>query len=281
MVSFLWIVLCGAIVGMADVIPGVSGGTMAVVLGIYDDMINAIGNFLKNVKKNIKFLIPFAIGAGLAIVLFGKLVTFLLESYPMQVNFFFIGLILGSIPMIAKSSYEGGFKPSKVIFFVIGVAVMITLFVISPSDSTSVLSHIGVSEFILLLVSGFIASIAMIVPGISGSMMLLIFGVYYTIMHGVSEFNFAILIPAGIGILLGLVLGSKLIAICLEKFPQATYCVILGLVVGSIFPLIRNAGFAFNAAGVVSILLLAAGAIIAYLMSVNQVTEKMTHGEEK
>lgn len=266
MTAILWIVLCGAIVGMADVIPGVSGGTMAVVLGIYDKMISSIGNFFKDIKKNLKFLIPFVIGAGLAIIAFSKVITYLLTTFPMQVNFFFIGLILGSIPMIGGTALKKGVDGSKMIAFVAGLAIMIGMFIISPSDSNSIITDINFSTVMLFIVSGFIASVAMIIPGISGSMMFLIFGVYYTLMESISTFNMKVIIPIGVGILLGLVIGSKLIAICIEKFPEVTYCAILGLVVGSLFPLFRNAGFGFNLTGLISILMMIVGAAVAFLL---------------
>lgn len=267
MVQFLWLMLCGAIIGVADVIPGVSGGTMAVVLNIYDELIDAVGNFFKNWKKNVRFLIPFGIGAGLAIIIFGKLIKFLLENYPMQVNFFFLGLILGSIPLISKKSLAGGIKVPGVVALLGGAGVMVAIFLLSPAESAGLITTLTPYYFFLLVVTSFVAAIAMIVPGISGSMMLLIFGVYYSVIGAVSDLNILVLIPVAIGVLAGLLLGAKLIAVCLKKFPQITYCVIFGLIIGSLFPVIRNAGFTFSLTGLISILLMLVGAVTAYLMS--------------
>ena len=108
--KFLVNVLRGAIIGIANIIPGVSGGTMAVVMNIYDQLIGSISKFFRNFKKNLLFLIPILIGAGAGIFLFSLLLGSLLEKYPMPVNFFFLGLILGSIPMLYKRATAEGFK---------------------------------------------------------------------------------------------------------------------------------------------------------------------------
>ncbi|WP_051824022.1 undecaprenyl phosphate translocase family protein [Clostridium sulfidigenes] len=109
----IFVILKGMVIGVSNVIPGVSGGTMAVVLGIYDKLISAVNSFFKDWKKNIFFLGEIAIGAGLGIILFSKLITNLLTNHPEPTNFFFIGLILGSFPMLYKRATKGKVKKNK------------------------------------------------------------------------------------------------------------------------------------------------------------------------
>lgn len=264
--SYIWIVICGMIVGVANIIPGVSGGTMAVVLNIYDKVISSIADFFKDWKKNIKFLLPLLIGAGLGIFLFGKLLGFLLESYPMQVNFFFVGLILGSIPMISKKAMDGGANLSAGIAFAIGVGIMIFMFFVSPAEKSGD-AAMSTGLFVMLVISGFIGAIAMIIPGISGSLMMLILGMYNIVLTAVGNLDVIKLLPVAIGIIAGLLVGAKFIKFCMSRFPQITYCVILGLVVGSILSVVKEAGFEWGAAGIVSLVLMLVGAGLAFWMS--------------
>lgn len=271
--NMIWLLIGGAVFGIANVIPGVSGGTMAVVMGIYDDLIDAVGNFFKDWKKNLKFLLPFLIGAGVAILLFSTLIKMLLENYSTQVNFFFLGLILGSVPMIWSKAFKSKAQITGIIGLLAGLAIMILMTYFSPEESTAAFTTLNVGRFFLLLVSGFIAAITMIIPGVSGSMMLLIIGVYYTVIGAVSELNILLLIPTAIGILLGLLIGTKLIAICMKKFSHVTYCTILGLVIGSVLPVFKESGFitmasdnGFNIIVITAALCLITGAILAFIL---------------
>ena len=276
MLTFLRNMLAGAVIGVADVIPGVSGGTMAVILDIYDELIEALNHFFKNWKKHLLFLAPVLLGAGIGILLFGNLIKHLLSAYPMLVNFFFLGLILGSIPMIARHSLSGGFRPLHLIPFALFAALMIVIAFLPSSGSTQVITALNAGNFFLLLVTSFIAAICMIIPGISGSMMLMIFGVYYSVITAVTDLNIPVLIPVGLGVVLGILFGAKGIGYCLERFPQVTYWSILGLVAGSLLSVFRGAGFTFSLEGLFSILLLAVGAALSFLMSSDSWKDRFT-----
>lgn len=279
-------VFSGAVVGVANVIPGVSGGTMAVVLNVFDQMMETLG--LKKFKKNLGFLITFGLGAVLGIALFSSAIKWLLENYPVATNFTFIGLIVGSIPMIFRRAVRGEKKVTvgSAIAFLVGLGIMLTLAMVSKNTfSASAETVPTLSLALRLFFVGALSSVAMILPGISGSLIMLIFGTYYTVIGSIGgaisgllawlsgSGSFAalmppvlILLPAGIGILLGLIFGSRLLDFAIKRYPQAAYSAILGLILGSFAALIPQS-FLFNAEGIAAIVLLIAAAAAAYLFS--------------
>ena len=248
MLTYLKHFFCGAVIGVANVIPGVSGGTMAVVLGIYDNLINAIS--LKGWRRNLSFLLLVALGAGAGILAFSKLTQFLYSQYPMATNFAFLGLIVGSIPMIWKRAQKaapsgdftlGGTTALIVCFLLIfGLAVWEKL---AGSQTNQAVTQLNPQVFGWLLFCSTIACVGMILPGISGSFLMLIFGAYQTVISAVSSLNIPILLPVGLGCVIGLLGGAKLIGALLRRFPQITYCGILGLVAGSLISVLP--GFSF------------------------------------
>lgn len=273
-----WIlyIIFGVIIGVANIIPGVSGGTMAVVLNIYDKLIDSVSNFRKDFKKSIMFLLPIGIGAVLGIVAFSKLIEFLLTNYPLATNFFFIGLILGSIPMIFKRATEDRFRLSSLVPFLLFLIGMLVLSSFSDGAmSGEVVSQLSTGIFIKLLVCSAIAAAAMILPGVSGSMVMVILGTYNTVLTAISSMNILMLVPVGIGVLIGIIGGAKVIDLCLKKFPQATFFAILGLILGSIYPLIANAGFSFSAEGIVAIVLMIVAAGISLAFSSEKLKAKI------
>lgn len=273
-----WIlyIIFGVIIGVANIIPGVSGGTMAVVLNIYDKLIDSVSNFRKDFKKSIMFLLPIGIGAVIGIVAFSKLIEFLLTNYPLATNFFFIGLILGSIPMIFKRATEDRFRLSSLVPFLLFLIGMLVLSSFSDGAmSGEVVSQLSTGIFIKLLVCSAIAAAAMILPGVSGSMVMVILGTYNTVLTAISSMNILMLVPVGIGVLIGIIGGAKVIDLCLKKFPQATFFAILGLILGSIYPLIANAGFSFSAEGIVAIVLMIVAAGISLAFSSEKLKAKI------
>lgn len=273
-----WIlyIIFGVIIGVANIIPGVSGGTMAVVLNIYDKLIDSVSNFRKDFKKSIMFLLPIGIGAVLGIVAFSKLIEFLLTNYPLATNFFFIGLILGSIPMIFKRATEDRFRLSSLVPFLLFLIGMLVLSSFSDGAmSGEVVLQLSTGIFIKLLVCSAIAAAAMILPGVSGSMVMVILGTYNTVLTAISSMNILMLVPVGIGVLIGIIGGAKVIDLCLKKFPQATFFAILGLILGSIYPLIANAGFSFSAEGIVAIVLMIVAAGISLAFSSEKLKAKI------
>ena len=254
----------GIIIGMANVIPGVSGSTIAVVFGIYDKFINAITLNIKKLRLNKKFVLPIIAGMASGVLIFSKIITVLYEKFPVQTNFFFTGLIIGSIPMLAAlaTKTKKGTKIEKskiasiIVCALIGIAVMILFSLLESSFGTSQdmagqLPAFSVKLALKIFIAGLLGAVAMIVPGISGSLLMLIMGVYPIVIKSIpalflpeSFFTALILLlPNGFGVLTGLLIGAKLIKNLLEKAPNHAYAVILGLLCGSalnICPLTKN-----------------------------------------
>ena len=264
--NFLKNLICGACIGIAEAIPGVSGGTVAVLLKIYDELIGSISKLRKEFKKSILFLIPIVLGMGLGLFGFSHVITYLLENFPMAVNYFFVGLIVGLVPMLLRRSLDGGFRVSSFWPFLVMLGVMAALAFLpgESAESAGLITEMDVPTGIRFFFCGIIAAGCMILPGISGSMMMVIFGVYDSVIKAVSTLNIPVLIPVGLGALVGILFGAKLVDFFLRRFPQATYFGILGLVLGSLFSLFQKAGFDFaSPQGAAAIFTLAAGVAIS------------------
>ena len=266
--EFLSRVLKGLVVGVANIIPGVSGGTMAVVMGIYDRLIGAVSDLRRDFKNSLLYLFPIGIGAVLGIVLFSLLIKFLLEGYPMPTNLFFLGLILGSIPMIFRRARKESFQKSSLLPFAVSFAVMLlmTIFQNVSDASSALITTLTPLTAIRLLLSAAVAAACMIMPGISGSMVMVLLGVYTSVLTAISDLNIPLLLPVGVGVLLGIFFGAKGINWCMKHYEQQTYFAILGLIAGSVPPILLNAGFTPGVQTVVSLFTLAAGAAIAWWM---------------
>lgn len=230
----------GFFMGIANIIPGVSGGTLAITMGIYEELIEAISHFFTKLKKNINFLIPIIIGALLSIVIGSKVIGFSLEKYPLPTILFFTGLILGGLPMLYRK-IKGNFKPLNIIIFILTFAIIIGLMFLKSGDSVT-FNNMNILGYIMLFIVGMVAAATMIIPGISGSFMLMVMGYYKPIINTINDLtafnnigtNIAILMPFGIGVLVGIVLIAKLIEFLFKKFEVPTYFGIIGFVLASI-----------------------------------------------
>lgn len=264
---YLKTVLHGLLIGIANAIPGVSGGTMAVILNIYDKIMYAFSP--KNLKENLKFLIPLGIGAVLGVFLLSNVIVAAMENYPMVLNFCFIGLVLGSLPAIYKRAKGDEMHNRNWIFFAIGLGVMIFMTFVNPDATTNktIAEFGGASPWFCgwLFFTGAIGCIAMILPGLSGSLILLLFGTYGAIMESIATFNFLLIGATGLGVITGGIIGIKVIKKMLRFHPQALYFAILGLMVGSM--IIIWPGFALNAQGLIAAAGLIGFTLIAYFMS--------------
>ena len=257
---FIIDIIKGIFMGVANIIPGVSGGTMAVSMGVYDKMINAITNILKEFKKSFFTLLPLAIGMIGGIGLFSFIIPHCLTNYAFPTCMCFTGLIVGGIPQIIENAGKGLKKEKKkvnpvhIVAFLITLGVAVWMAVANGNDSGSTSLRTDFVGLLLLAVIGIVAAATMVIPGVSGSLVLMILGYYAGIMNSISGFisalkNFdwsalghhiLILAPFGIGCVLGIVLISKLISWLLKKFESVTYCAILGLIVASPFALLYN-----------------------------------------
>ena len=268
----LVIILKGFILGIANVIPGVSGGTLAITLGIYERLLSVINHFKDKLKENIKFILFLLIGIVIAILVFSNIIGFCLEKYPFATILFFIGIILGGLPTLFKKVKNTVNLSNLIIFFITFGIVMILTF-IRPDNNEVSLDSLNIIKIIGLFFSGAIASASMLLPGISGSFVLMLFGYYKPIINSIRELtkfnnlmhNIIVLSFAGIGILLGIFIAARLIEWLLKKYEVKTYYGIIGFVIASIISIFITA--VSNPIGtieiIVGILLLLTGILVA------------------
>lgn len=243
------VVLCGLFLGGANVIPGVSGGTVAVMLGIYEKLVGNISEIPTNlkdknwggIKKNAIFLLPLFIGTMLGIILFSNIVSYTLEHYYELTMYAFLGLIIGSIPSLVKKT---GLKKGDSLVIFIPMVITFTIAVVLCFANSAGVGGVQVSEasILWLFVCGIIASSAMIIPGISGSFLLMLIGVYTLIVNTAAVMldfslllqNILVLAPFGLGMLVGIVIVSKIMDMLLKQFYKGTFLAVIGFVIGSL-----------------------------------------------
>lgn len=240
-------ILQGMVVGIANIIPGVSGGTMMVAMGLYDRLIHAITHLKSEFKDSMKLLIPIFAGAGIAIVALSRLFEFLLATYPIPTNFAFCGLIAGSLPFIFKKVKGHKVTVSKIIPFLIFFGVVILMALLGETGGASADVSFGFVNLLKLFGVGIIAAATMVVPGVSGSMMLMLLGYYDTILKVINDFvdalvkfdmggfmtGVGILAPFGIGVVIGIFLIAKIIEFIFSKAEIHAYYGIIGLILAS------------------------------------------------
>lgn len=257
--SFLRLIIIGIIIGTASVIPGLSGGIIAVSLGIYTAAINAIVNIRNSFLKSTKFLIPLGIGASVGVFIFGMIIEPLLSNFESYVIYLFIGLIIGSIPSFLKEATQSGFRLSF-------VAPALITFCLGVVFSSNIYEHFQASELNIstLLICGGILAFGMIIPGISSSFILIRMNVYEKLIYEFTHFNIPSVIWTGIGFITVLLLSIKFVNFALNKFRGYTYFAAFGFLVSSVvsaIPSISSVADAFiNAA------LLFVGGISSYLL---------------
>ncbi|PTI81045.1 DUF368 domain-containing protein [Staphylococcus xylosus] len=262
----------GFAMGTTDLVPGVSGGTIALLLGIYDDFIRSVsGIFSKRFWESLKFLIPIGLGMVIAIGVLSKLINYLLSTHTVPTMFFFVGLIGGIIPYLLKTSkFKQTFSIQHYILLLLGIVIIVVITLLNNGDK-----HAGETLtlnsglIIKYFIAGMCASSAMLLPGISGSFMLLVFGVYGTVMFAISEFmslNFAaipVLLTVGLGVICGFLFSSKLIQYLLSYYTFLTYALIIGFVVGSLYAVFPGLPGTFIT-WIISIITLLLGFVISF-----------------
>lgn len=242
---FLERMIKGFIVGIAFIIPGVSGGTLAIYLGIYKKLLESIANIFKDFKESMRFLIPFGIGVVLSVLGLAKLFGLLIEWNSFIVLMFFIGLLAGGIEQIAKKTHINLKNKSSILAFTIAFILLMIIIVVDKTRSGQGIEYFDLTaiDYMLILGLGIISATTMIVPGISGSAMLMVLGFYTAIVTNVIgnvfdlsslTYNIQVIGLFGLGVALGIIGFSKLISFLLERFPKQTYSVILGFILASI-----------------------------------------------
>jgi len=267
----------GMVYGVALVVPGLSGGTFLIIFGCYDVICEAFSLNIKSIKKNFIFLVCFGIGAVSGLIGFAHAIVYLFTTFGVQTSLFFMGLILGGIPLIYKlATQDEKVKPICILPFLIGLSLVVTLFVMKNLGmfGTDVNQEQNFIFIIRIIIYSFFAALAMIMPGISGAFVLVAFGVYDLFMAALKGFEFPVLIPAGIGVVLGIVVGAKLVLLVINKFKLMVYSAIMGMVVGSIAPLFPS-GIGLNLATPIGIVCLAIGGWITLTLGKREHTEKI------
>ena len=286
-------IIKGIVIGVANIIPGVSGGTMAVSMGVYDKLIEAVTSIKRNFKASFLFLLPFLAGAVVGIGLLSFVVRFTLDKYPLQTAGLFIGLILGGLPVILKKFKGAKLNFFHLLIFLIFFALIISMTLAGDHSSTAVDFAISPLMVIQLFGVGVIASATMIIPGVSGSLVMMILGFYNGIITNISNFieavlswdqaailhGLAVFIPLGLGIVFGAVLVAKIIAWLFKNAPFITYSAILGLIIASPIVLIIETGVSNISTVIIitTLLTFAAGFSISFLLSRGKDGEEKTN----
>mgnify|MGYP001164610794 FL=1 len=265
----------GLFMGISDIVPGVSGGTIAVLLGIYDRLIEAItGLFSKDWKKHLQFLIPLVIGAGIAIFSLSHVMDWLLTNYNRATFYFFIGLIIGTLPyLFRESELQENLENKKYVAILIVGIILINLLPLDPTGGSAITER-NFGIYVLLFLSGILASAAMILPGISGSFVLLVIGMYHTIIYALTIIDMPVILVVAAGIAIGILTTSKIIHYFLTNYRLETYSLIIGLVVGSVILIGRKAGYATTVGEfILSIVTLFVGLFIALFLAAVKVSD--------
>ena len=237
----------GMMIGIANIIPGVSGGTLAVSMGIYDKLIHCITHIISEFKENIKFLLPIFAGAGIALIALTFVIQALFDYYPIPTNLLFIGLIIGGLPPVIDKVKGHSVTIGQIVAGILFFTLVVGMAMLGSDGSKEVSLDMNILTIIKLLFVGIIAAATMIIPGVSGSMVLLILGYYQPIIRQITLFctalvsfdmqglidGFLILFPFGIGVIIGILGIAKIIEIIFAKYPMHAYYAIIGLIAAS------------------------------------------------
>lgn len=265
--------LKGTLIGAANTIPGVSGGTIAVITRLYDDLIASVGGFFRTGwKRNVRFLLPILLGVAVGIGVVAQGIDYLLVTFPLQTAFFFMGLILGSVPFLMRITLRERFRPIYALPFALTFAILLVMSLVGRPPASEPITELTLASGLLIFGAGVVASATMVVPGISGSFVLLLIGMYSTFIRAVGDLNIPVLAVLLPGFAVGIVLVSKGIGFLLSRFHGVTYWAIIGLVLGSVVAIwprgdggtwLLPAGFAGIASGVAAFVV---GFVLAYYL---------------
>ncbi len=267
----------GIVLGVAFVIPGVSGGTLAVLMGIYEELIEAASNFYKSIadfKKYIMYLLPIGLGVVFSVAVFAKLIKFGLEKSPIITILIFLGMIIGGIPALVRNVKGTKINLKDMTLMLVGLIIVISMLIFHKSNSNVVLTNMSITGYITLFLVGAIAAVTMVVPGISGSFTLMLIGYYEPILNLVNDItsfknlgpNLILIFIFMLGVFIGIIFISKIIEWCLKHYKRETYYAIIGFVLSSIISVIYEVSkFPFNLTHlIIGIVLLVINTVLVY-----------------
>ena len=282
--------LRGVVIGVANIIPGVSGGTMMVSMGVYDTLIHCITHLFKEFKKSIQTLLPYAVGMLVGIVALASAINWGLENQPLPTNALFIGLILGGLrPLLSKVNVKKINAPAVIAFLLLFALIVWMGFQRKDSIQNAETIQMDAGQMLIMVAIGMIASATMIIPGVSGSLVLMLLGYYKPVVNALSTLKDAavhadlsllgqplmMLLPFLIGVVLGIFGVAKAIEWLTAHFPTPTYCGVLGLVVASPISLLIQQDFSAVSAvtALISVAAFAVGFAVAMILDRGAKTE--------
>lgn len=267
----------GIVLGVAFVIPGVSGGTLAVLMGIYEELIEAASNFYKSIadfKKYFMYLLPIGLGVVFSVAVFAKLIKFGLDKAPIITILIFLGMIIGGIPALVRNVKGTKINLKDMTLMLVGLIIVISMLIFHKSNSNVVLTNMSITGYITLFLVGAIAAVTMVVPGISGSFTLMLIGYYEPILNLVNDItsfknlgpNLILIFTFMLGVFIGIIFISKIIEWCLKHYKRETYYAIIGFVLSSIISVIYEVSkFPFNITHlIIGIVLMVINTVLVY-----------------
>ncbi len=267
----------GVVLGVAFVIPGVSGGTLAVLMGIYEELIEAASNFYKsiaNFKKYFMYLLPIGLGVVFSVAVFAKLIKFGLDKAPIITILIFLGMIIGGIPALVRNVKGTKTNLKDMTLMLVGLIIVISMLIFHKSNSNVILTNMSIGGYFTLLLVGAIAAVTMVVPGISGSFTLMLIGYYEPVLNLVNDItsfknlgpNLILMATFMLGVFIGIIFISKIIEWCLKHYKRETYYAIIGFVLSSIISVIYEVSkFPFNLTHlIIGIVLLVINTVLVY-----------------
>ena len=259
-------VVKGFIVGSSMMIPGVSGGSMAMILGEYDRLIAAIPSIFskKTFFSSLKYLLTFVVAALLGILIVARPLEVLIARYSLILMYLFLGAVCGTIPMMVKKAHSEGFDLPSLVYIIIGIVLVFSIELI-PEGIFNPSLDVSFFDVMIQILGGILVSIGLVLPGISTSYLLLVLGLYEPIISALSNNQFVSLIPIALGLLVGILALTKILQIAMERYPKITYMMILGFLLGSIKEIYP--GFPDGWGILIAIILFIIGFIVVYELS--------------
>jgi len=278
----------GMVFGVTQIVPGVSGGTIAIILGFYDELIESINQFRKEPRKCLKFIIPIGLGTVVGVIVFSTIISYLLNYFSFPTMSFFIGLVIGIIPLIYQKVKEPGKSLSLDAILLIAIPILILVVIsgltpVAVTDPAEIIRDMSIPYMIFIFIVGFIGAAAMIIPGLSGSFIMLLLGVYTLITFSFSSVTdwltdptnislfidiCKVLAPFGLGVVIGVLCTARLVENLLKNYAKIIYPIILGLLVGSVYSLFNRPEVYHSGISVpivaVGIIMLLLGCVVSY-----------------
>ena len=221
----------GFFVGATMLVPGVSGGSMAMILGEYERLISSVSSFRKDVKGNAFYLMQFVFPALLGMVLLSNPLLSLIEIFTLPMMYLFMGAVLGGVPLVLREAKIKKFKPIMILYVLIGAAIVLLINLIPENAMTQTQ---GIAGVCIQFAAGIVVSIALVLPGISVSYMLLVMGIYEKVMTAMSNLDILTLLPLFVGLVAGIILTTRALEIWMKRRPTSAYLTICGFVLGSV-----------------------------------------------